>query len=61
MSTPHRLVIPVTALLAIVLTVVLFTAFYHRVDAQRAVYLAALISFSVTAFIGMAFKPLLGE
>lgn len=58
---PHRLVIPFTALLALVLCVALFHCLDGRVSPQTAVYIAALISFAVTAVVGMAFKPMLGE
>lgn len=58
---PHRLVIPVTALLAIVLTVVLFQAFNGAMQTEKAIYVSAGIAFLVTALIGIVFKPLLGE
>jgi predicted neutral ceramidase superfamily lipid hydrolase len=58
---PHRLVIPFTALLAVVLTVVLFKTLDGRMSSEHAVYVAAFVSFSVTALIGLVFKPLLGE
>ena len=60
-TSPHKLVIPVTALLAVVLTVALFHAFDGRMSSDHAVYTAAVISFIVTFLIGIAFKPLLGE
>ena len=60
-TSPHRLVIPVTALLAVVLTVVVFNALYEKFGAQHAVYIAASVSFVATAIIGISFKPLLGE
>jgi hypothetical protein len=60
-TSPHRLVIPVTALLAVVLTVVVFNALYNRIGAEHAVYVAAGVAFVVTALIGIAFKPMLGE
>ena len=60
-TSPHRLVIPVTALLAVVVTVVLFNALDGRMTPAHAVYAAAGIAFIVTASIGFAFKPLLGE
>ena len=58
---PHRLIIPVTALLAIVLTVVLFQLLYGKFSAEHAVYVAAGIAFVIVALIGLSFKPLLGE
>ena len=58
---PHRLIIPFTAMLALVLCVALFHALDGRVSPQKAVYIAALISFALTAVIGIAFKPMLGE
>jgi hypothetical protein len=58
---PHRLVIPFTALLAVVLTVVMFKALYNRMSPEHAVYVSASVSFVVTALIGFVFKPLLGE
>jgi succinate dehydrogenase hydrophobic anchor subunit len=60
-QSPHRLVIPFTALLAVVLTVVLFKALYEHVGAEHAVYIAAASAFALTALIGLAFKPMLGE
>jgi hypothetical protein len=60
-TSPHRLVIPVTALLAVVLTVVVFNALYNRIGAEYAVCIAAFVAFVATALIGIAFKPLLGE
>ena len=60
-NAPHKLVIPVTALLAVVLTVVLFNTLYNRIGAEHAVYIAAGAAFAITALIGIAFKPLLGE
>ena len=58
---PHRLIVPITALLALVLCVALFHCFDGRVSPTNAVYIAALISFAITAVIGIAFKPMLGE
>ena len=60
-TSPHRLVVPVTALLAVVVTVVLFEALDGHMTPTHAVYVAAAVSFLVTAAIGLAFKPLLGE
>jgi hypothetical protein len=60
-TSPHKLVIPFTALLAVVLTVVLFNTLQDRLGADHAVYVAAGVAFVATALIGFAFKPLLGE
>ena len=60
-TSPHRLVIPFTALLAVVLTVVVFNVLYERIGAEHAVYVAAFLAFTATALIGIAFKPMLGE
>jgi hypothetical protein len=60
-TSPHRLVIPFTALLAVVLTVVLFHTFDGRMTSEHAVYASATLAFLATAAIGFAFKPLLGE
>lgn len=54
-NCPHRLVVPFTALLAVVITVVLFKLFFESV------YIAAFISFCFTVIVGLVFKPLLGE
>ncbi len=56
----HRLVIPVTALFAVVLTAALFQALHTRLGAERAVCVSAGTSFLVTVVIGIVFK-LLGE
>jgi hypothetical protein len=60
-NSPGRAVIPVTALAAVVLTVVLFNCFYEKIGAEKAVCVAAFAAFVVTALIGMCFKPILGE
>jgi len=57
----HRLVIPVTSLLAVVITVALFSVLNGTMRPDHAIYVSATIAFFVTALIGWAFKPLLGE
>ena len=60
-NSPGRAVIPVTALGAVVLTVVLFNCFYEKMGAEKAICLAAVAAFVLTALIGFCFKPILGE
>jgi MFS superfamily sulfate permease-like transporter len=59
---PHRLVVPFTAALAVVCTIVFFNMLEsHGVTPDHAAGLAALFSFLTTVAIGVFFKPLLGE
>jgi uncharacterized protein YqgC (DUF456 family) len=68
MSNPYapeprqfKLVVPVVALLALVIDVVLFATLENKVGADHAAYIAAFIAFILVVVIGKAFKPLLGE
>lgn len=60
---PHRLLIPVIALLAVVSTVVFFSMFSHNFNMtpDSAVAAAAFAAFVLVAIVGLVFKPLLGE
>lgn len=60
-TSPGKAVIPVTALAAVVLTVVLFQILYAHLGAEKAVYISAGVAFVVVALIGFCFKPILGE
>ena len=57
----HRLIVPVTALLALVVNVVLFNIFYSKMSVGAASGLAAAVAFVLVVVIGLVFKPTLGD
>lgn len=68
MSNPYqpeprqfKLIVPVVALLALVIDVVLFATLENKIGPDHAAYLGAFIAFILVVIIGKAFKPLLGE
>jgi len=59
---PHRLIIPVVALLAVTLTVIFFHGLEsHGITPDNAAYISAIFAFITVTIVGFAFKPLLGE
>lgn len=57
----HRLMIPIIALLAIVLNVVLFLSFESKMTPDHAAYIGAAFSFLIVVAVGKLFKPHLGD